>query len=526
MRFCLILALAAFQLPAANCARTSTGFLPLNDPFFVFTYRGMRGGLYPDASNRRPEAHDAAGLRLAADIKPLDGKIVLISIGMSNTTQEFSVFQLLANRDPEKNPPLLIVDGAQGAWSADRIVADGAEYWTTLDTRLRAAGATAAQVQVAWMKQADAQPTLAFPEDARKLQSELAALARTLRARFPSLKLLYLSSRTYGGYASTDLNPEPYAYQSGFAVKWLLERQIQGDPDLSYTAGRVPWMAWGPYLWADGATARADGFRWECSDFQPEDGTHPSPTGRQKVAALLLDFFKTDSIARPWFVRPTSGGPVPAVGAVVNAASFAPQVAPGSIATLFGTELSGGTASAAALPLPLSLAGTSVEVGGQPVPLFYVSPRQINLLLPRNGGEAVVVVRDGVRSIPVPLSLAIWAPGLFTLDGTGRGPAAALHADGRLITAQAPARHGETIMLFATGFGYRDPRILRPDPLPVVRIGGISAELAYFGEAPGFAGLNQVNVKVPAEAPAGPATPVELQLANVASNTVTLALAP
>ena len=129
---CLWMAASGALLVASECARTSTSLTPLNDPFFVFPYQGARGGLYPDGANRRPEAHETAGLRRAAEVQPIDGKIVLLSVGMSNTTQEFSVFQQLAGRDRDLNPQLVIVDGAQGGWSADRIVADGEPYWTPL----------------------------------------------------------------------------------------------------------------------------------------------------------------------------------------------------------------------------------------------------------------------------------------------------------------------------------------------------------------------------------------------------------
>jgi uncharacterized protein (TIGR03437 family) len=124
------------------------------------------------------------------------------------------------------------------------------------------------------------------------------------------------------------------------------------------------------------------------------------------------------------------------------------------------------------------------------------------------------------------LRFAFWAPGLFTLDGSGRGPAAALHADGRPITSESPARRGESIMLFATGSGFRDPRMRLPEILPTVLIGGLPAELEYSGPAPGFSGLDQVNVKVPAAAPLGAAVPIELHFGAVASNTATLAVGP
>ncbi len=531
----LVTCLIGAPAPASDCSRTSTGFPPLTE-MIVAAYQGMPGGLYPDSSNKRPAAHEAAGLRLAASVSPRNatgdvdeqnGRMVLLSIGMSNTTAEFSFFKSVADRDPEKNPRLVIVDGAQGGWSADRIVAGGGEYWTTVDERLLAAGVTAAQVQAAWMKQADAGPTLRFPEDARRLQAELKTLAQTLRSRFPNLRLLYLSSRIYGGYASTSLNPEPYAYQSGFAVKWLIEQQIQGEPDLSFEAGRAPWMAWGPYLWADGTRARNDGLVWNCSEFQ-DDGTHPANSARQKVAAMLLDFLKTDTTARPWFLRASAQpAPKPVAAALVNAAGYAPAVAPRSIAALFGTELAGSRASASALPLPLTLAGSRVEIGGEPAPLFYVSPTQINLQIPiTTAGTSVVVFRDGTQSDPLTATMAIYSPGLFTLDATGKGPVAALHADARPITPQGPARRGETIMLFGTGLGYRDPRSLRPDFLPVVRIGGVSGQVGYSGPAPGFPGLDQINVTVPLDAPTGAAVPVEMQVATAVSNTGTLAVGP
>ncbi|MBX6313478.1 MAG: hypothetical protein IRY99_11265, partial [Isosphaeraceae bacterium] len=131
--------------------------------------------------------------------------------------------------------------------------------------------------------------------------------AQIAKERFPNLRIAYLSSRTYGGYASTPLNPEPYAYQSGFAVKWLIEKQIEGAPELNYDPERgpvkAPWLSWGPYLWADGVKPRADGLSYIRSDFAG-DGTHPAPNGaREKVARLLLDFLKTDPTARPWFLK-------------------------------------------------------------------------------------------------------------------------------------------------------------------------------------------------------------------------------
>jgi lysophospholipase L1-like esterase len=282
----------------AECAATSVGLSPLTD-LGGGRYHGYRGGLYANGKNVPPTAYARSGLARAKSVKPIDGKVVLLSIGMSNTTQEFSAFKRIADADGRKNGALTIVDGAQGGQDAELVKNPNARFWSVVDQRLGAAGASARQVQAVWLKEAIARESSPFPADAKRLEADLAAIVRILRGRFPNLKLVYVSSRTYGGYATTPLNPEPYAYDSGFAVKWLIADRI---------AGRLkgPWVAWGPYLWTDGERGRKDGLAWTCADVRPSDGTHPSEAGRQKVAQLLLRFFTTDATARPWFTA--SGG--------------------------------------------------------------------------------------------------------------------------------------------------------------------------------------------------------------------------
>ncbi len=293
-----------------------SGLVPLTD-LGQKDYKGFKGGLYPDGKNERPEAHEARGLRLAGEVRSLDdqgkpdatGKIVLLTVGMSNTSQDSTAFAQLAAADPQKNSQVSIVNGAQGGMTAARIQnpedgGSGTKYWSTVDERLKSAGATRFQVQVVWLKEADAGPDQGFPKYARTLEEELVKVVQVLAARFPSLKLVYLSSRTYGGYAKTKLNPEPYAYESGLSVKWLIERQLGADPGLNSDpalgAVKAPWLSWGPYLWANGSSPRADGFKFEEEDFG-KDGTHPSAGGQQKVGELILKFFKSDSTTLTWF---------------------------------------------------------------------------------------------------------------------------------------------------------------------------------------------------------------------------------
>lgn len=290
-----------------------SGLVPLPD-LGKGNYKGEQGGLYPGGENSPPPAHLKAGLEAARRILPLDqegrqsgdGKIVLVSIGMSNTTQEFRAFQKLAAADPELNPQLVIVDGAQGGQAADTTANSNAKFWTVVDERLHASGVTPRQVQVVWLKQAIIRPQRPFPAEAKVLEGYLVDTLHNLADRFPNLRIAYLSSRIYAGYAGTPLNPEPHAYESAFAVKWVIAGQIVGKPELNCDpakgAVRSPWLAWGPYLWADGVKARQDGLVYLRQDLGP-DGTHPSMSGREKVARQLLDFMKKDPTARTWFVK-------------------------------------------------------------------------------------------------------------------------------------------------------------------------------------------------------------------------------
>lgn len=305
--------------PAAGKAgKASTSLVPISDMGAGQKYKDQDGGLYGGGANTPPTAHLKAALAAAKRIQPLDaagkpspgGKIILLTHGMSNTTQESQAFIRLANADARKNPAVLIVDGAQGGidsrqWVSGRENRKGAKPWETLDERIKAAGGTNEQVQVVWMKHAIAGVGQfgEFPKHAQQLQDDLGEIVRLLKKRFVHLQLVYASSRTYAGYATTQLNPEPYAYESAFAVRGVIQDQISGNEALSYSAGRAPVLLWGPYIWADGTKGRAAGdLYYERPDFVG-DGTHPSDSGRQKVAEQLVKHFTTDPTAAPWFVK-------------------------------------------------------------------------------------------------------------------------------------------------------------------------------------------------------------------------------
>ncbi|HKW96882.1 MAG TPA: hypothetical protein VJN43_04070 [Bryobacteraceae bacterium] len=239
--------------------------------------------------------------------------------------------------------------------------------------------------------------------------------------------------------------------------------------------------------------------------------------------------------------------PAVATGGVLNSASYAlnAPVAPGSLVAVFGTGLALRTDSAAWLPLPLALAGASLEMGGVPAPLSFASATQVNVQVPWElEGKAETglhVSRYGVDGSTVTLQLAGVSPGIYSMDGTGRGQGAIVHSDGMLSAADGgkwggrPAATGETVSIYCTGLGLvtNQPATGAPapsDPLsrtiaqPAVTIGSATALVTFSGLAPGLVGVYQINVQVPAGIQPGPAVPVNLTISGVPSNTVTMSV--
>ena len=312
--FLFLIGLLPHNLYSQNCLNTSTGLPPINDLGAGY-FRNFQGGLYPGGSNARPPGHNNDGVFLAKQIVPLDtagnynpvtGKIVLLSVGMSNCSMEFMQFMQQVSTSPGINPKLVLVNGAQGGKSIDVILDTNNMFWTVIAQRLVAAGVSVKQVQVVWFKEAQAQPSdTTFPNYASGLKDKFKRAMNILNAKYKNLKQCYSATRIYAGYATSTLNPEPYSYYTGWSLKWMIEDQINGDSSLNYKGTNIksPWLSWGPYTWADGIIPNKDGLTWVCpADFNP-DGTHPSVAGRTKVASRLLDFFTTDETTKPWFIK-------------------------------------------------------------------------------------------------------------------------------------------------------------------------------------------------------------------------------
>lgn len=199
---------------------------------------------------------------------------------------------------------------------------------------------------------------------------------------------------------------------------------------------------------------------------------------------------------------------------VVDAASIAPPgnpVAPGAFVSLYGQGL--------ALTDPPD---TAVTVNGKAASVVFASPGQVNVRLPADlTGETATftVATGGAASNPVTVRLAPTSPAMFSADYSGTGPGMITHADYSMVAPAAPARRGEIVLLWLTGLGVNKPA-------PRVLIGGVPAEVLFSGEHPQFPGLYQMNVRVPALAPIGDATPLTLLDVSGSSDTVTIAVGP
>jgi uncharacterized protein (TIGR03437 family) len=234
-------------------------------------------------------------------------------------------------------------------------------------------------------------------------------------------------------------------------------------------------------------------------------------------------------------------------GGVLNAASYAADaVAPGSLIAVFGVDLALRQDTAAWLPLPLALAGASLQIGGFDAPLTYASSLQTNAQVPwelAGMNEADLnVSRYGSVGNTLPVKLATVSPGIFSMDGSGAGQGAVIDAVAGTVAEPVggrwhgrPVARGDFISIYSTGLGAVNNQPATGAPAPAsplaetietsqVTIGGVPAHVSFSGLAPGYAGLYQVNVQVPASTPPGASVPVTLTISGVRSNTVTIAV--
>ena len=233
-------------------------------------------------------------------------------------------------------------------------------------------------------------------------------------------------------------------------------------------------------------------------------------------------------------------------GVLLGAGFERGPIAPGSIISLFGRNLTTGNHFADRVPLPRSLGGIRVMIGNFEAPLFFAGPGQVNAQVPPelavDRQVQVVVEADGVPSSPEPLQTAANRPGIFTLGPPFGDQGAILIANtNRLAMTETPnvpsepVQVGGFISIFCTGLGATEPAVASGDPAPssplatvktpvTVTIGGQPATVSFAGLAPGFVGVYQVNAQVPTGVTPGDAVPVALTQGGFQSNTATIAV--
>jgi uncharacterized protein (TIGR03437 family) len=243
--------------------------------------------------------------------------------------------------------------------------------------------------------------------------------------------------------------------------------------------------------------------------------------------------------------------PKPVVNAIGNAASYSTGgVSPGENIVIFGSGVGPASLTNGVVVnnvFTTSAGNTRVLFDGVPAPVIYASATQTSVMVPYGitgrSTTNIVVEYSGVQSSPNSYFVSAAVPGIYTLNTSGSGPGAIINQDGITVNSpNAPEKRGNVIAVYMTGEGQTDPQgadgaiipavisALKKPVLPVkATIGGVSAQVAYAGSAPGLvSGVMQVNLVIPANAPTGGAVPVIVTVGTASTQTganiVTLAI--
>ena len=296
---------------------------------------------------------------------------------------------------------------------------------------------------------------------------------------------------------------------NGTAVTWIGYRDQWSGLAQVYIDGNLQTTV-DTYL----SPSQAQTPTWSVSGLSPgahvlgivATGTHDTASGG---AWVWVDAFQVSGTVATGPLSFNSGG-------LVNSASFMPapnnQVSAGQIVSLFGQNFTASTgATATTLPLPTQLAPENVSVTacGRSVPLYSVSPGQINAQLPlecSTTGTATATITSGGQTASQSFALAQASPGIFTVNGSGTGDGVILHADNTLVSAAKPAKAGEEVVLYATGLGATSPSFATGAAANqanttvmaiTATVGGQNAAVVYSGLTQSLVGLYQVNMIIP-----------------------------
>ena len=417
------------------------------------------------------------------------------------------------------NPPITVIS------QAHPVLADGNQYW------LRVALSPSATFEQSWW---NARTTAASGESASEYPFTNGGSWTIVGPGGAAFKIL--GDEIPVSVSATSL---VFTVQAGGSIPAMQTVQLSGTAaGLSFTAqpSSAGWLSVSP-----------------TSGFTPSSLTVTVNPTNLDVGTYKGSITVSGGVGDPAFtsiqIVLTVTAPVPAITAVVNGASFVSgPISPGEIVTIGGTAIGPTVPTGLTLDqtgkVATALAGVQVLFSGTPAPLIYVSSTQINAVVPYEIegllSPFVQVAYQGKPSNSYPLTPSSTAPALFTSNGSGVGPAAALNQDGSYNLPNNPAAKGSYVSLYLTGEGQTAPpgvtgkvttesaiAPLTPQPiLPVtVLINGQPAYVAFYGEAPGLvSGVMQLNVQIPANLPPGNLPILVLVGGSSSQNNVTVSV--
>jgi uncharacterized protein (TIGR03437 family) len=244
----------------------------------------------------------------------------------------------------------------------------------------------------------------------------------------------------------------------------------------------------------------------------------------QAIVALTQSGFTVLSASYDAAVAP------PVITAVVNAGDLSANLAPGSLISLFGANLSPINIANNEIPLPTALGESCMTVNGMAAPVLFASPNQVNAQLPFtiSGNATLILVTPGGISDSINLRILSSAPGIFqaNLGPIGTFPTVLRAENNQLVTLSNPVHRGDTLVIFLTGLGVTEPAVAAGQASPAsppaealitpsVELGGVSLPTDFAGLSPGSVGLYQINVKVLFDVPLGVSIPLVISAGDV-----------
>ena len=300
------------SLQQSNIVYTDTAKLPLND-LGTGTFYGYTGGLYPGGSNTASGTYADDLLATCANMIPLDtfgnpsskpiAKILFISMGGSTGGKNMTALKAKTTNNPATYSKLHLMNCNQEGYNAyiNAIADPNNVYWNHVTQVVQGNKGSYRQVQIIYLETDDSTTKATFPERPLTVKKDLEACMRTLKYKFPNLKIVYLLARTRTFGTNNLPNREPSPYYFGWACKWLIEDQINGVPGTEYKGDNVvaPMVAWGFYQWALTTPRITDGFYWLQSE--TKDNLHATTAGQDTLATHFQNFLLTDPFASKWY---------------------------------------------------------------------------------------------------------------------------------------------------------------------------------------------------------------------------------